>query len=58
MTAMWVLQEGREIRLNSKYEESGDLLPRSRMGSVDGKGSRGNIKARGILAKPTQQDSC
>lgn len=50
----------REMELNSEYgKKKWELIAEEQGGgSMDGKFQRGKIKARGLLARPTQQDSC
>ena len=55
-----VLQQGREIGHNSECnKKKWELIAKEQhKGSVDRKLLREEIKVRGILARPTQQDSC
>lgn len=52
-------QQGREIGLNSEYNKDKweFIANKQNEGSMGRKLLRGDIKCRGILAKPTQQDS-
>lgn len=56
---MGVLQEGRQIRLNSEYSRTNGELRSRAEGSVWKITKRKETsRGRGILGKLTQQDSC